>query len=246
MTVRRSPRAAVRVASAVLSLLSASAIIVITLAAASWASVPASQTRDPETVRRSAREILAGKDFRRDRSPFAGFFDWLAERLRFTRGPSGGGPGLLGNLLTFALIAGAIVLIVRLLATRQRRMTKPEDRDGLVTTVDQHRSAEDWAEAAEGFERDGRLREAVRARYRELLARLAEDRTIVELVGKTSGELLAELSRASPASAEQFGRVTHMFERAWYGGSDVSEPDLRSFERVSAEVLERSRLAVNA
>lgn len=214
---------------------------------ATRASASENPPRDPMSVRQAAREILSAKEFRTDRSPFAAFFDWLADRLSFTRGAlGGGGPGLVGDLIAFALTAGAIVLIVRLVATRQRRMAKLEHRDDLLTTTDRRLSADDWAAAAASFEGEGRLREAVRARYRELLARLAENGTIVELVGKTSGELLAELSDARGAAAEPFSGATRMFERAWYGGSAVSEQDLRSFERAAADVLEASREPVSA
>lgn len=240
----RGSRVATNVARAAVA---SSTLVALGVIVSARAFAVAKPPRDPSSVRQAAQDILAGKDFRRDRSPFAGVFHWLADRLSFTRGATaGGGPGVVGDLITLVLIVAAIVLIARLIATRQRRIARSERRDEVVTMVGQRRSADEWAAEAEGFERDGLFREAVRARYRELVARLAADGTIVELVGKTSGELLTEVSEARHSASLPFTRATGLFERAWYGGRAVSVEDLRSFEEVAAEVVKSSREPVRA
>jgi hypothetical protein len=227
----------------------AAAVVVSLLVGASVAA-GAGTSRDPQEVRQAAKEIVSGKDFRQDKSPLESFFDWLADHVPTsngsTRSGGGGGPGGVGNLITIALIVAAIVLIVKLVASRQRRPATDAAIDEMDIEVERRHSADEWADQAVQLEREGRYREAVRARYRELVARLVDDGTIVEVAGRTSGECLVEVRARRPSAAADFARATDAFERSWYGGRAATAEHLREIERLSAAVLASRRELVDA
>ena len=195
---------------------------------------------DPGAVRDAANDILSGADFQNNQSLLERFFDWLGDRLSFSIG-GGGGPGIIGDLLTLALIVAAVVLLVRLIASRQRRAKRTAVDDDLVLEVERRRTAEEWAADAEQLEQQGRHREALRARYRELVARLVDDGTIVDLVGRTTGELRVEVLATRPHAAAAFGDATVLFEHAWYGGRRVDAGQVARLRELANAVVHSSR-----
>jgi hypothetical protein len=202
-----------------------------------------SPARDPGTVRQAANDIVSGDEFQDHKSVLERFFEWLGDRLSFRIG-GGGGPGLIGDLLTLALIVVAVVLVVRLIASRQHRAKRPAAVDDLQLEVERRRTADEWAADAERLTREGRHREALRARYRELVARLVDDGTIVDLAGRTTGELRIEVLTARPAAAASFSAATLLFEQAWYGGHSVDGDHVERLRQLAAEALHSSRQLV--
>src|SRR5262249_35038726 len=65
-------------------------------------------------------------------------------------------------------------------------------------------------------EAEGRWREGLRARYRVLVGQLAAQGVIPDLVGRTTGELLADVRAGAPAVAPAFSRATSQFQAVWY------------------------------
>jgi hypothetical protein len=195
---------------------------------------------DPGAVRDAASDILSGSEFQNSQSLLERLFEWLGDRLSFSIG-GGGGPGIIGDLLTLALIVGALVLLVRLIASRQRRAKKDVFDDDVVLEVERRRTADEWAGDADRLEQQGRHRDALRARYRELVARLVDDGTIVDLVGRTTGELRVEVQAARPDAAGSFSDATSLFEQAWYGGREVDAGQLARLRELAAAVLRSSR-----
>jgi hypothetical protein len=171
------------------------------------------------------------------------FFEWLGDRLSFRVG-GGGGPGLIGDVLTLALIVAAVVVLVRVIASRQRRSKQPAPVDDFQLDLERRRTADDWADDAERLTRQGRHREALRARYRELIERLVDDGTIVDLAGRTTGELRIEVRAARPAAAASFTDATALFEHAWYGGLGVDAGHVTRLRELAADVLLSSPEAV--
>ena len=195
---------------------------------------------DPGAVRDAANDILSGADFQNNQSLIERFFEWLGDRLSFSIG-GGSGPGIIGDLLTLALIVAAVVVLVRLIGSRQRRAKRAAVDDDVVLEVERRRTADEWAADAEQLERQGRHREALRARYRELVARLVDDGTIVDLVGRTTGELRVEVLATRPDGAASFSDATALFDRAWYGGRAVDSDQVAQLRELATAVLRSSR-----
>jgi hypothetical protein len=198
---------------------------------------------DPGAVRDAANDILSGADFQNNQSLIERFFEWLGDRLSFSIG-GGSGPGIIGDLLTLALIVAAVILLVRLIRSRQHRATRAAAHDDVVLEVERRRTADEWAADAEQLEQQGRHREALRARYRELVARMVDDGTIVDLVGRTTGELRVEVLATRPDAAASFSDATALFERAWYGGHGVDAGQVARLRELASAVLHSSRQQV--
>jgi hypothetical protein len=195
----------------------------------------------PETIRRRADEILGRPEFERHRSLLDRILEWIGDQLsRFSFGV-GGGPGFVGNLLGFLFLAGAIFLLV-LFVRSIRRMPKPETPDEELSVEEEaRRSAADWRSDAERFEAEQRWREAIRARYRELVRTLVDERVLVDVPGRTTGEYNHELAGARPAAAAAFDELTALFESVWYGGQLATEDDYQRFRALIGTVRERVR-----
>src|SRR5207244_8332949 len=95
----------------------------------------------------------------------------------------------------------------------------------------------DWEAGAAGHEAAGRWRDAVRCRYRALVADLARRGVVDEVPGRTSGEYRAEVTASLPAAAADFTGATDLFERAWYGAADAGPDDDERFKRLAERVL---------
>ena len=65
---------------------------------------------------------------------------------------------------------------------------------------------------------EGNYREALRCRYRALVAELADRRLIDQVPGRSeSGDYDRAVRSLVPEVAEQFSSVTRLFEQCWYG-----------------------------
>ncbi len=206
--------------------------------------------RPPEHVRAVAHEVLSRREFHPDEST-----NYLEEALRwigdhlvpdFVRHGFGTGPGFLGPLVYLAIIGG-IAYAVWTLARSWTRLPKVSIPVAeTVVEVEEARTAAEWGRMAAELERAGRLREALRARYGELVAELVDDGSLSSLPGRTSGELRAEIGRTRPAADEPFAAATAAFEDDWYGGAEPSAADLERFRALAATVVASPRVAEGA
>lgn len=188
-------------------------------------------------IRRQAHEILTRSEFGRHESLVQRVLDWIGEQLsRFTFG-IGGGPGFVGDLIGLLVVSGVIVLLVVLVRAYLRRSRPPHEEPGddLSIELEEGRAATDWRSDAERFEASGAWREAMRARYRELVTALVEQRVLADLPGRTTGEYLAEYARARPEGRDAFEALTRLFEGVWYGGEDTGPEDNDRFRRLASE-----------
>ncbi len=169
--------------------------------------------------------------------------------------PSGGSGGrwdlgfvslLLWVLLALAVI-GLLVLLVRSVAGRSggwSRKRTSEDRNDDLDTVERHAVAVDrsrepvnWRDEAEEHRRAGRYRDALRCRYRALVADLARRGLIDEIPGRTTGEERAQLRRVRPDAGRSFSAAADLFDGAWYGHLDVDRSDDDRFQLLERDVL---------
>jgi hypothetical protein len=188
----------------------------------------------PGEARDAADDILDRPeyDWSDQRSLLERVRDWFGDRLDDLLGAvgiSGGGvPAWLAWTVLVLIVLVVAYLVYRSRAGLRRDRVRVGDGAGSVV-VAPGEEAVDWAAEAARCEAEGRWREALRARYRVLVGDLADRGVIGDLVGRTSGELSAEVGAGSPAAARAFGPATAMFEDAWYGAAPVGRDDLARF-----------------
>lgn len=201
----------------------------------------------PDQARQAAKDILANDQFRTSKSLLQRLIDWLGDRLQFKFGSGNGPAGVIGEIAFLALVIVAIYLLVRMLASWERRRRPAAIASGgPVVDIERRQTADEWARDAERAMADGRHRDALRARYRELVERLIDDHTIVDAIGRTAGELRIEVRAARPAAADAFGEATDRFEAAWYGSREPSAADVEREHELARRVLASERPLVGA
>jgi hypothetical protein len=191
--------------------------------------------RDPDQVREVVREVLARPEFRpAERSLVERAYDWVLEmvgRLLGAIAGSGAG-GIVGLVLLALVLAGVGVLVARF----SRGLT-PSAEVAAAVPAGRRRSAAD----ADAQERVGAWRDAVRSRYRALVADLAARGLVEEVPGRTAGEYRRQVGRAVPAAAADFAGATELFEVAWYGRADTGAREAAHLRDLSDRVLQRAR-----
>jgi hypothetical protein len=208
--------------------------------ARSWADLPVPQ-RDPGEVRRAVHEVLARPEFRRAASTSipARVRDWLVEHLVALLARIAGTGGSSLALVLFVLLVAAVAVLVW-------RFSRGLSRDAEVAAAlaaVPRRSGAEWRAEAAAHEQAGDWRQAVRCRYRALVADLAARGLVEEVPGRTAGEYRGEVGGAVPAAAADFAGVTELFERAWYGHRPTGPDDAAHLRDLAARVLERAGVA---
>jgi Domain of unknown function (DUF4129) len=195
-------------------------------------------TRDPDRVREAVREVLARPEFRPpERSLLQRAWDWLLEqagRLLAELGASG-----VGGIVGLAVLVLAL-LGIGLLAARFSRGVTPSPEVRAAVPGAPRRPPADWRAEAEAHERAGRWRQAVRCRYRALVAELAARGLVDEVPGRTAGEYRREVGRSLPDAATDFAGATELFELAWYGRGEPGAPEASRVRELSGRVLQRA------
>jgi hypothetical protein len=193
--------------------------------------------RDPQQVREVVREVLSRPEFRPPRRSLTErLFDWMLEligRLLAALGGSGAG-GIVGLILLALMLVG-----VGVLAARFSRGLTPSPEVAAAVPGGRRRSAAEWRAEAEAHERAGAWREAVRSRYRALVADLAARGLVEEVPGRTAGEYRRQVGRALPEAATDFAGATELFEVAWYGRSSTGGGDAAHLRDLADRVLRR-------
>ena len=166
---------------------------------------------DPAQVRGTAKQILGRPEFRPSkRSWWSAAIHWvlaelgrLLDRLVGIGGGSGVGAWVAVAVL-IAIVAVAVMLAARYWAPLVRDPSRP-----LVDLAATHgRSAVDWRAEAVRHEREGRWRDALRCRYRALVADLAGRGVVEEVPGRTAGEYRSEMQARAPGVATEFAGAT--------------------------------------
>lgn len=204
---------------------------------AGMAPLPVPVNRPPH-VDETARRILSQRQFQPPpRSLVQRLMGWVFEQIAKLIGQlSGGGRGSFVAWAVIILGSGVLVwTMVRLVRNRGAGRR----RAGSLGPLDDQigRASEDWAADAAGHELAGRWREALRCRYRALIADLAQRGLLDEVPGRTTGEYRSELAINLPASAVPFRALTELFERAWYGHVPVRSDDVAALRRWAGQIL---------
>lgn len=204
-------------------------------ALAAFAELP-QPTRRPHDVTRTVHDVLARPEYRYPGPSWLeriqhDVFDWLA---RVLSGVVGAG---IGAWIALLVIVGLVALIVLRIAGGVSRDTG----HGVAVSGVRLRPAADWLAEAEAHERAGEWRQAVRARYRGLVADLAQRGLLNEVPGRTAGEYRAELVDALPAASPSFAGATELFEGAWYGRRSTGEADAAHLRDLADRVLAAAR-----
>lgn len=198
-------------------------------------------SQDPDQVRDAACRLVESRDVC---SPPA-TPDTVVPR---TTGASAGG-GFLGVLLWLLLIAVLIAIAYvgyRSFAERSSKSRSvveddeadPDD-DALVGTViiDRSREPKGWREEADRHRAEGRIRDALRCRYRALVGDLARSGLLDEIPGRTTGEERRQLRTSAPNALSFFREAADLFDAAWYGHVEVGAADDDRFQALEREVL---------
>lgn len=206
----------------------------------SWAQTLPPPTADPEGVRRGADEILARPEFQEPaRSLYQRALDWIGDRLADAIGAliAGGSTGVIAWVFLALVVALVVWLVMRAV---QRDAGRRGNRGGPALGVeverDERRPATAWLAEAERLEGEGRWREAVRCRYRALVATLAGRGVVEEVPGRTAGEYRTLVRAARPPVAEPFADASDLFEEAWYGPGDTGPEAGAAFRRLADRV----------
>ncbi len=204
------------------------------LAVGSVADLPPPE-RPPEAVRDAIGEVLSRAEYRR---PAPGLVQRLRDAVfdfieRMLGALVGGGRG---TVIAWIIVAVALLAMAVVVARFGRSVTRDPGR-GVTSVATARRGAAEWWADAEAAERAGQWRQALRCRYRALVAELADRGLVEEVAGRTAGEYRAEMAGAAPGVASSFAGATDLFERAWYGDRPTGEDEARRFRGLADEVL---------
>lgn len=192
---------------------------------------------EPERVRELADEILAHPRYDETEPSLPDrILEWIAERLAELVEALVGGGG--GAAIAWIILLGFAAAVVFLLV-RYGRITLPALAAGREADVmvELTRTAGEWRAEADRLEADGRWREALRCRYRALVADLVRRGTIPEQAGRTAGEYAGDVAAREPDAAPAFAAATELFEAVWYGGAEAGPADAARFRDLDARVL---------
>lgn len=186
----------------------------------------------PDEARHRAEEILSRPEFERvDVRPPSSLP--LPDLSR----PS----TILAWIVVAIVIAVVVLVVIRVLRSMQRAPSRPGD-DGVDVSLDERRlRSDEWIDEAERFETAGAWKQALRARYRALVALLVEQGVVRDVPGRTTGEYRAELAEAIPVATPPFSAASDLFDRAWYGAEPTGPAELQRFRSLSAEVADLTR-----
>lgn len=190
-----------------------------------------------DEIRNGAEEILSRPEFRQPpKSLYQRALEELSERIDDILNAlvSGGRGAVLAWLVLAAVIGVVAFLLVRGLQ-RDRRQKRAPGIDAIE--IDARRPPADWAAEAAQFEAAGAWRDALRCRYRWLIASLAGAGVVDEIPGTTSGEYRVLVGAARPSASGPITDATALFERAWYGNQPTGPAEASSFEELAGRVL---------
>ncbi len=199
---------------------------------------------NPDEIRQLADDILAREEFRQpEPSVLERVQGWFEDLLgRILEAAFSGG---VGSILGWVFLVAAVLAIIWF-ATRFGRTVQADRRVGVTVEGIHRRTPAEWVAEAEAHEQAGEWKLALRSRYRALLGELIAAGLLDEVAGRTTGEYRADLARAAPERAADFGTATDLFEVAWYGDRPTGQDENARFRALAAAVTARQRTSVPA
>lgn len=192
-------------------------------------------------VRAMAQHILSEHQFHRGLSIWQRIIDWVERHLH--GGPDlnipGGNLPWLSDVVIFVLVAAIVAVVV--IAVRNgafARFRHPQGQGVVVTDEGQTLAPDEWRRQAERLAAEGRFREALRCRYRALVADLAWRGVVDEIPGRTSGDYERLVGARLPEVSAQFSTITRLFERCWYGRDPSDQRAQVIFDEMAQAILD--------
>lgn len=196
-----------------------------------------------EEIREGAEEILRRPEFQPPpRSLYQQALDKVGELLGDAIDAIVGGTS--GAFLAWGLlllVVGALAYLVARGVQSGRRRKTPSSGPTIEVDPEVGRPFAAWDAEAARLEGEGRWREALRCRYRSLIAALAGAGVVEEIPGRTAGEYRTLVGGIRPAVGEPFSGATDLFERAWYGDEATGPDEASDFGRLADRVRQAAR-----
>jgi hypothetical protein len=183
---------------------------------------------DPDDARQTARDILNGRQYRSTSTPrpFRRQLIWIGDRLHDLVAPIGRTFAALPFPVVLSVAVAVVglfaVLLVRYIGARR---SSPDSRRAATMPTGAVENPDDLERAADAAEREGRLDEAVRLRFRAGLLRLGDRGAIRYRPSVTTGEVRRVLG------SETFEELARTFEGVAYGGQSATTPDVDAARR---------------
>ncbi len=216
---------------------------------------------DADSIKDAAEDIVSGPEYRVPEPAFVQrgfvwlgdrlepvgdaigrFLEWLAGLFDITAGGSqqgGSGGFLLGWILLAIAAAAAVWFLIRVMP--RRRLRAAAKSEPVVEQRTRHRATrKEWLKRAAEAEAERDFTGAVRARYRALIAGLADRSELAPDEALTSGEHLRSFD-ADGKRVERFTQATDRYERAWYGDEPVVLDDSQELAGIDHELVEGGR-----
>jgi len=98
-----------------------------------------------------------------------------------------------------------------------------------------------WLQLAEMAEADGRWRDAIRCRWRALVAEMAAEGSLADLAGSTVGEQRVQVGTTRPEAYPSFVAAATLFEEAWYGRHPVDVGEATALRQHAEDCAQAAR-----
>ena len=190
-------------------------------------------------ARDAARDVLSRAEFHRPGPSIIERIErWVSEAIsRVLDAISGvAGGGFVASVILIAAVVLVVVMLLRFGKGVQRDAPTPAAR----VRTGRGRSADEWRSEAAQHEASGRWRDALRCRYRALVAELARNGLLDDVPGKTTGEERADIARAVPDASPPFSEATALFDDVWYGDAPTGPAETERLRSLSDAVLQKA------
>jgi hypothetical protein len=191
------------------------------------------------SARDAAKQVLARPEFHRPGPSIIQRIErWISEAISRALDAISGvaGGGFVASLILIAAVALVVVMLLRFGKGVQRDAPRPAAR----VRTGRGRSADDWRAEAAQHEAAGKWRDALRCRYRALVAELAGNGLLDDIPGKTTGEERADIARAAPDASPPFTEATALFDDVWYADAPTGAAENERLRSLSDAVLEKA------
>jgi hypothetical protein len=190
----------------------------------------------PSDVQKKATSILDQAQFApAKKTLMERVVSWLVDKLKVPFTKAAGGNTVIGYLILAAFVAALVVVLSRLRFRLPEKVAPAEDI--LAIEIAENRSSDAWRADAERYEAAGAWKDALRARYRWMIARLVEQQTLAGVPGRTAGEYRRDVALTMPDLAAPFAAATDLFELAWYGDVPTGADENVRFRAYADRVL---------
>ncbi|NNE95023.1 MAG: DUF4129 domain-containing protein [Acidimicrobiales bacterium] len=193
----------------------------------------------PEDLRQRADEVLAQDKFAPEEPglldrAWERVIELISDLLSVVADSTVFGGVAIGWIILAAMVGLIVFFLYRYLpryGSSGRRSVEPT-----IVVERAHRSRDEWLAEARDAESAGRYREAVRARYRAMVAGLVDRGEIPEDPGATPNELRSAFGGSERRTAP-FGSATAAYSDVWYGGDRAERADSERFATWDSDVM---------